>query len=150
MTWASKPCQDCGKAKGPRQRNLKYCYTCGRARNKSRGMKAYFAHILLTYHLTEEQYWAIYNAQGGHCYLCQHGSGKSRKLSVDHDHRCCPGKKSCGQCVRGLLCLTCNRIVLGRAARDSAEFFERGIRYLTSPPAHSVIARVTIRDREDT
>lgn len=31
------------------------------------------------------------------------------RLVVDHDHACCPRKHfSCGKCVRGLICLTCN------------------------------------------
>ena len=29
-------------------------------------------------------------------------------LTVDHDHRCCPGPVSCGRCVRGLICTYCN------------------------------------------
>lgn len=33
-----------------------------------------------------------------------------RRLNVDHDHRCCPGGRSCGECVRGLLCAGHNRV----------------------------------------
>lgn len=45
---------------------------------------------------------------------------------VDHDHGCCPGKKTCGRCVRGLLCAGCN-IKLG--ALESAEFMYRSAIY---------------------
>jgi hypothetical protein len=31
------------------------------------------------------------------------------QVHVDHDHRCCPGERSCGQCVRGLAHHACNR-----------------------------------------
>lgn len=49
---------------------------------------------------------------------------------VDHDRSCCPGRKSCGQCVRALLCPGCN-VGLGffrdnpARLRGIAEYIER-------------------------
>lgn len=91
------------------------------------------------YGITIEQYEEIKEAQGGVCYICQVATGATKALAVDHDHACCPGKTSCGQCVRGLACSSCNKM-LG-FARDRVEFFERAIRYLKEPPAHKVIER---------
>lgn len=34
------------------------------------------------------------------CAVC----GSKEKLVIDHDHACCPGIKTCGQCIRGVLC----------------------------------------------
>lgn len=39
------------------------------------------------------------------CELC----GNVDNLCVDHDHACCPGPKSCGACIRGVLCDKHNR-----------------------------------------
>lgn len=33
---------------------------------------------------------------------------------VDHDHRCCPRDTSCGQCVRGIMCRECNKLIPDR------------------------------------
>jgi hypothetical protein len=71
--------------------------------------------------------------------MCRFATGKTRRLSVDHDHKCCDGPTSCGRCVRGLLCTGCNRHVLAWAARDSVEFFQRGIEYLTNPPFRAIL-----------
>jgi hypothetical protein len=57
-----------------------------------------------TYRLSPERYQEIHYYQEGKCSLCPAEKG----LSVDHDRRCCPGKRSCGKCVRGLLCPRCN------------------------------------------
>ena len=61
---------------------------------------------------------AFLEAQGGAC-VCGlvfdvYGSDKSSRYCVDHDHACCPGERSCGDCIRGLLCNACN-LVLGHA-----------------------------------
>lgn len=67
------------------------------------------SHLRLTYGITPEQYEALFNAQNGCCALCDRRP--NHLLHVDHDHSCCPGKRSCGQCIRGLLCGSCNRLL---------------------------------------
>ncbi len=50
------------------------------------------------------------------------------KICIDHDHRCCPGNFSCGDCIRGMLCLACNRL-LGDA-KDNIPTLASAILYL--------------------
>jgi hypothetical protein len=50
----------------------------------------------------------MYESQDRACAGC-HTPMPDEKLEVDHDHACCPGKRSCGRCVRGLLCHPCNK-----------------------------------------
>jgi hypothetical protein len=49
---------------------------------------------------------------------CQNGPPAGRRLYVDHDHGHCPGKRSCGNCIRGLLCPSCN-FALGNVSDDA-------------------------------
>ena len=64
------------------------------------------------FNITIEQFRGIIAKQGGKCGipLCpkRPKEGEIAFWHVDHDHDCCPGKKSCGNCVRGILCRTCN------------------------------------------
>jgi hypothetical protein len=83
---------------------------------------------LVKFGITPQQYDAMLAAQGGTCAICP-GSGTGKALAVDHDHACCPGRKSCGKCVRGLLCENCNN-GLGRF-RDSPELLAAAVAYLT-------------------
>lgn len=65
------------------------------------------------YRITEDEFNAILESQGGVCAICKrtpeeaHRSGKA--FAVDHDHGHCPGNRSCGECIRGILCDACNR-----------------------------------------
>ena len=54
--------------------------------------------------MTLDDWDKMFQEQGGVCASCK----EKAKLFVDHDHSCCEGKLSCGSCVRGLLCNTCN------------------------------------------
>lgn len=83
--------------------------------------------------LTLEQYEEMLFAQGGRCKICSreprlNRSGFLRRFSIDHDHKCCPGKYSCGKCVRGLLCYSCNS-GLGQF-EDNPEWLREALRYL--------------------
>ena len=65
------------------------------------------------YGLTLEQYGALVEYADNKCYICNEPetamqAGRVISLSIDHDHACCPGEGSCGDCVRGLLCFYCN------------------------------------------
>lgn len=65
------------------------------------------------YGLSPEANTALLEAQGGGCAICGITASESpHPLVVDHDHSCCPGKRSCGKCVRGILCRACN-VALG-------------------------------------
>lgn len=75
-----------------------------------------------SYGLSEDQYKLLLSKG---CAIC----GTLENLCVDHDHACCPGKTTCGKCVRGALCVTHNT-ALGRFD-DNVEYLQRAIDYLT-------------------
>ncbi len=90
------------------------------------------ARLKRTYGIDAGQYDAILESQGGVCAICEEppgGDGRFRRLSVDHDHACCSGKKSCGKCVRGLLCRPCNFGIAG--FRDRIELLRQAEIYLS-------------------
>jgi len=82
------------------------------------------------YGITGAQFEVMLIRQFGRCLGCQQDFdlGRKRSICVDHDHKCCSGDKSCGKCVRGLLCQNCNN-VLGRTAEDKTTL-RRLISYL--------------------
>jgi hypothetical protein len=78
------------------------------------------------YGLTQEAFDALLVAQGYACAMGGEPFTEASVICVDHDHACCPDSmKSCGKCVRGLLCSGCNR-ALGIVERKG----EQAQRYL--------------------
>jgi hypothetical protein len=71
-----------------------------------------FAREMKKYGTTVEWYRDRLIEQNGLCAMCGHLShhhGTIQRLQVDHDHKCCDlHTKSCGRCLRGLLCADCN------------------------------------------
>jgi len=79
--------------------------------------------------ISESQYLDILNAQNESCAICQkHHLFFKRGLYIDHDHLCCPSSHSCGKCVRGLLCSSCN-FLIGNAV-DDIKILKHAIIYL--------------------
>lgn len=61
------------------------------------------------------------------CGIC---GGNEGELHIDHDHSCCPGRRSCGKCIRAALCEKHN-IGLG-CFRDDPEMLRQAAQYLES------------------
>lgn len=77
-------------------------------------------------------YCLLARLQGGKCLGCQRRFGyePDNRPNVDHDHGCCPEKeKSCGKCLRGLLCPKCN-VNDALAGKKRANIFYPLIKYL--------------------
>ena len=127
-------CKDCpAGSKRPTPHPGPRCATHHRARKAMTRAVAHEKYVGQVYSLTPGQYAALYAYQGGKCAICQRATGVRKRLAVDHDHSCCNGPTSCGRCVRGLLCGTCNKI-LGHLRDDPAAFI-RGWTYLLAWPS---------------
>lgn len=82
---------------------------------------------LAKYGITQEIYDEMLHNQGGVCAICKGPHGK-RKFHVDHDHDCCPPNRSCGKCIRGLLCSNCNTAI--GLLKDDEKLLRAAITYL--------------------
>jgi hypothetical protein len=72
-----------------------------------------YSRVNRVYNLSPFEYDSLIISQDSKCAIC--GLKSLVSLSVDHNHDCCNGRTSCGECVRGLLCNRCN---LGLGAFD--------------------------------
>jgi hypothetical protein len=93
------------------------------------------AHKLVRYGLTQERFDRLLEIQEYACAMCRTPFEDEQPIFIDHDHACCPDEKSsCGKCVRGLLCLSCNT-TLGLIERR----YDLARAYLDSPPGQLVV-----------
>jgi len=86
------------------------------------------------FNTTNEWYTQTLNSQGGACAICgttvAGGRSPRNRFHVDHNHSCCPTPgRSCGKCLRGLLCFNCN-LSLGHF--ETPELLEKALDYLRS------------------
>ncbi|MCO4698461.1 hypothetical protein LRR80_04540 [Streptomyces sp. RO-S4] len=97
------------------------------------------------YSVTKEFIEALLLLQEGRCAVCRAAGSGRRALDIDHDHGCCPGRRSCGECVRGLVCSSCNFHALGwyEALPPELRSFNLLNGYLADPPAKRLRMRLT-------
>jgi len=71
---------------------------------------ARWSQIKQKYGLDRQAFMAMLAKQGGMCAVCRKVLDPTvlRSIHVDHDHACCPTVRTCGKCIRGLLCGNCN------------------------------------------
>ena len=132
-------CMTCGKALTKRKLGAisKYCESCKETTTDSKGKKTKPQHVIdrsrkhhfkKHYGLTLDQRETLLQLQKGKCAICLDLETSDNFLQVDHDHSCCPSAKSCGKCIRGLICPRCNR-GLGMM-NDNAELASKLVRYI--------------------
>lgn len=91
----TKPCDEFARHKNRYDGRAESCKECRKWQ--------YFESF---YSLDKVAYLSLVEAQGGKCGACKR---ITTNFEVDHDHACCPGRRTCGECVRGLLCQRCNK-----------------------------------------
>ncbi|WP_409331143.1 endonuclease VII domain-containing protein [Trujillonella humicola] len=111
--------------------HAKYCSP--ECRNAGARLAERRAYLVRTYGITWQEYDALLAKQGGGCAICGGPPGERYSLHVDHDHACCSGSRSCGACIRGLLCHGCNS-GLG-SFRDDRARLEAAVAYLQDQEA---------------
>lgn len=104
------------------------CFECRRdARDAS---------VRIRYGLSPEDYADLLVKQGGRCAICRTGACTTgKRFAVDHDHTCCPGMETCGNCIRGLLCNACNSLVGQIEAPSRNPLTPQALTYLTTKEA---------------
>lgn len=121
--WRRTRCQDCYRVYNNARKKSTYVVSKNRERTLRR------------FNMTIEDYEKMHAEQDGVCAICGKPETRLTKegvlssLAVDHDHACCEGDYSCGQCVRGLLCFRCN-MMLGYAG-DNIAILHLATKYLS-------------------
>jgi hypothetical protein len=84
--------------------------------------------VLRNHSLTEARYLELRRQQEDLCGACHQPLDfvSPYAVNIDHDHSCCDGRLpngliSCGECVRALLCRSCN-LGIGAMERERAKW----------------------------
>jgi hypothetical protein len=85
-------------------------------------------HLAYHYKMSVDQEQALLASSENRCIICDDEFSDKNPRVIDHAKSCCPSAKTCGKCVRGVLCNRCN-LMLGHA-RESIEILLKAAGYL--------------------
>ncbi|QGZ16647.1 endonuclease VII [Mycobacterium phage Gabriela] len=122
---SDEPCRNAGCTRVPiHAKGL--CFRCYSSTPEAKRYQRDYV-LKKKYNLSLDEILTRLASQNFQCCICS--SPIDETCNVDHDHGCCKSStKTCGECVRGLLCGDCNR-ALG-LFRDSTENLNAAIKYL--------------------
>lgn len=86
------------------------------------------------YQVTDDLFQQLLSKQNHKCAVCDTEFSDTEKPHIDHDHSCCSGQRSCGKCIRGLLCTRCNKAI--GSFKDSTTLLQKAINYLSIKREH--------------
>lgn len=123
-------------AKNAKRGYQSYCRDCNKAAknawNAANRQKVKWHAMWNKYRLRREDWERLFEDQDGLCAVCRDNPA----THVDHDHNCCPGETSCGECVRGILCAGCNTAV--GFIETNPERTQSVLRYIQNTCGYSV------------
>lgn len=105
---------------------------------------------LFVYGMTILNYHELITSHDGKCRLC----GGEGPFQIDHNHQCCSkttSYKSCGRCIRGLLCHSCNAMLgyyenhRGPLVLDVFDKYLQNQHFIFSTPIRSEIKEIRER-----
>lgn len=101
----------------------RWCRECMKTNAKAQCIKKYGISV--------EEFEKLLADQNNACFICGLEFKSDHERHIDHNHTCCPKPdRSCGKCVRKILCGECNR---GLARfHDNAELLRAAADYLDS------------------
>jgi hypothetical protein len=131
-------CKQCTNEQGEHrriawtERNRDKLREKGRRRRPSdRKIEARLLRLRNIYNIEPEDFEAMLDRQHHRCAICNDHNPHNSNWNIDHDHACCSSsKKTCGSCIRGILCANCNR-GLG-AFKDNLKLLDAAKFYLIS------------------
>jgi hypothetical protein len=127
-----KKCLECNELLYGKDRVMsrkKYCSSICKSKYRTSSGSRIDSHLWVNFKIREVDYNILLKKQNNRCAICYRDRSEFYKnFAVDHDHRCCSSKKSCGKCIRGLICFDCN-IALGHLKEDP-KILQNALNYL--------------------